>query len=421
MSTLLTSPAVAPPRPAHGPRLTRPAAFWLAGVTTAVLLAASSAASPLYAVYQARYGFSAITLTVIFAVYVLALLVSLLTVGGLSDHLGRRPVLVGALLLEALAMGLFLAADGVGWLFAARVVQGLATGAAAGVLAAYVLDLQPTDGSRLGSLVNSTAPTAGLAAGAIGSGLLVQYAPAPTRLVFAILLSLFVVLAGAVWAAPETVARTAGVLASMRPRVAVPAAARTAFAGATPAFVATWSLGGLFLSIGPSVLRADFGVSNIAVAGLVLGLFAAAGCGASLAARNLPPGAIVRLGTAVLVVGALIEVTAMTTSSLATFVVGTLIGGAGFGSTFLGAFRAVSQLAAAHERAELISAVYAVSYLGFSIPAIAAGELATHAGLFRTAIGYGLFVAALAAATLIWELLLAPRRARRMPTAVPSP
>ena len=151
--------------------LDRAVAFWLVAATTATLTAASSAPSPLHPVYKAEFRFSAITLTVIFAVYVFALMASLLTVGRLSDYIGRRVVFAGALVVEAAAMALFLGADGVGWLLAARVVQGFATGAAIGVLGAYLLDLQPSDGSRLGSLVNSAAPTFGLGLGAIATGL----------------------------------------------------------------------------------------------------------------------------------------------------------------------------------------------------------------------------------------------------------
>ena len=114
--------------------LPRAAAFWLVAATVTTLLAASSAPSPLYAVYQAEFGFSSATLTAIFAVYVLALLMSLLTVGRLSDFVGRRPVLAVALVVQAAAMAVFLAADGVTALFVARVVQGMATGAAIGVL-----------------------------------------------------------------------------------------------------------------------------------------------------------------------------------------------------------------------------------------------------------------------------------------------
>src|ERR1700730_13906545 len=175
--------------------LPRAAAFWLVAVTTAMLTAASSAPSPLYPLYQSEFRFSAITLTVIFAVYVFALMASLLTVGRLSDYIGRRVVLAGSLVVEAAAMALFLEADGVVWLVFARIVQGFATGAAIGVLGAYLLDLQPRDRLRLGSLVNTAAPTFGLGFGAVLTGVLVQYAPHPTRLIFAILTSLFVALA----------------------------------------------------------------------------------------------------------------------------------------------------------------------------------------------------------------------------------
>jgi MFS family permease len=188
-------------------RLPRAAAFWVVGGTVAALLAASSAPSPLYPIYQQEFRFSALELTAIFAVYVLAVLLSLLTVGRLSDFTGRRPVLAGALLVEAAAMAVFLTAEGTHWLLAARVVQGLATGAAIGVLGAYLLDLQPADGRRLGSLVNSVAPAAGLGIGALGTGLLVQYGPYPTRLTFALLAGVFAVLAAVTATLPRRYGR----------------------------------------------------------------------------------------------------------------------------------------------------------------------------------------------------------------------
>src|ERR1700722_8666143 len=214
--------------------LPRPAAFLVIAVATAAFTVASSAPSPLYPVYQAEFKFSDFTLTLIFAIYVLALMVSLLTVGRLSDYIGRRVVVVGALIVEAGAMAVFLAADGVGWLLWARVVQGLATGAAVGVLGAYLLDLQPTDGSRLGSLVNGFAPTFGFGFGAIVTGLLVEFAPHPTRLIYVVLMGLFAVLLLATLAMPETVARVPGAVAALRPEVAIPTAARRAFVGAVP-------------------------------------------------------------------------------------------------------------------------------------------------------------------------------------------
>jgi MFS family permease len=378
--------------------LPRAAAFWLVGVTTAALLAASSAPSPLYPVLQAEFGFSAITLTVIFAVYVLAVLTSLLTVGRLSDVVGRRPVLAVALLVEAVAMATFLGADGVGWLVVARTVQGLATGAAIGVLSAFLLDLQPPDVSRLGSLVNSVAPAAGLGVGAVGTGLLIEYAPHPTRLVFAILAVVFLLLTAATAALPETVTRVPGALASLRPQVAVPLRARHAFTAATPTMVATWALGGLIFSVGGSLLGTTFGQSNHAVVGGVLGMFALSAAVASVLARDVAPERMARAGTSALAAGTALFVVALAMSSFAVFVVAAVVAGAGFGAAFLGSLRTVSQLAEPHERAALLSAVYIVSYLAFSIPAVVAGVLITHVGLRDTSLGYGGLVAVVAVA-----------------------
>jgi len=383
--------------------LPRATAFWVVAAMTASLLAASSAPSPLYPVLQAEFGFSATALTAIFGVYVLALLSSLLTVGRLSDVVGRRPVLAASLIVEASAMAVFLAAEGPGWLLVARIVQGLATGAAVGVLGAFLLDLQPGDGSRLGSLVNSAAPTSGLGLGAIVTGVLVQYAPHPTRLVFAILTALFVVLAVATAALPETVRSTPGALASLRPRVAVPARARRAFAGAVPTMVATWALGGLILSVGGSLLGSVFGQANHAVVGAVLGLFAGSAAAAAVLTRDLLPAPMTRLGSTALAVGTGLFIVALVWSSTALFIVASIVAGGGFGSAFLGALRSVTQLAEPHERAALLSAVYVVSYLAFSIPAFVAGLLITHIGLRDTSLGYGVFVAAVAIATLWFE------------------
>jgi MFS family permease len=341
----------------------------------------------------------------IFAIYVLALMVSLLTVGRLSDYVGRRVVVVGALLVEAGAMAMFVAADGVGWLLWARIVQGLATGAAVGVLGAYLLDLQPSDGSRLGSLVNSFAPTFGFGFGAIVTGLLVEYAPDPTRLIFAILTGLFVALVLTTLVLPETVPHVPGAVAALRPEIAVPTRARRAFAGAVPTMVSTWALGGLILSLGGSLLATVFGQTNHAVIGLVIGLFPVSAAAIALLVRDLSPPTMARLGSAGLSAGTGLFLLALGWSSITLFVIASIVAGAGLGSGFLGSIRAVSQLAEPHERAALLSAVYVVTYLAFSLPALLAGVLTTYIGLRDTSFVYGGFVALVAAASAALEHL----------------
>ncbi|MEV6981871.1 MFS transporter [Sphaerisporangium sp. NPDC051017] len=387
--------------------MSRRAGFWLFAGTLLAFMAAAGAPSPLYVVYQARWGFSPATLTAVFAVYALALLCALLTVGGLSDFVGRRPVLVVALLLEAVAMAMFLTAGGAGHLLLARALQGLATGAAAGAISAGLVDLQPAPGSRLGSLLNSVAPTAGLAAGALGTGLLVQYAPAPTALVFALLTVVFLALACAVAFLPDTVDPRPGALASLRPKVSVPAGARGVFLAALPCLIATWALGGLYLSLGPSLMAGVLHVTDHSVGGLVVTALTGAGAVASIVVRDLPPRRVMITGSATLAAGIAVTLAALAVSSVLLFFAGTIVAGSGFGTSFLGAFRSLATLAAPSERAELFAAVYLASYLAFSVPAVLAGKAVPAFGLEPTALTYGALVIALA---LLSATITATRR-----------
>ncbi|MFH8462547.1 MFS transporter [Streptomyces sp. NPDC017991] len=171
-------PDTAPPRRSRR-ELNRPTAFAAIAVVFVLFMAASSAPSPLYVVYQQRWDFSATTLTTVFAVYVLGMIAALLVLGSLSDHLGRRPVLLSAITLEAASMALFLVADSVSLLLTARLVQGIATGAAMTALGAALADLNPAHAPHRAGVVTGAAPTFGLGLGALGCGFLVEYGPHP--------------------------------------------------------------------------------------------------------------------------------------------------------------------------------------------------------------------------------------------------
>jgi len=242
--------------------LPKAATFWILAVLFLMLFFASAAASPLYPVYQARFGFSAATLTAVFAVYVLVLLATLLFFGTVSDYLGRLPVIVTALVFSMAGCAVFLAAHGVGALYLARSLQGIATGLASGPIGAALIELQRA-GSQRAPLVTSAFSTLGLALGALVTSALVQYAPAPTHLIWWALLAVFAAGTVAVLAMAEPGSRRPGVLASLRPTIAVPRQARATFAGAVPCFVATWALGGLYLSLGPSLAAAATGSPNL--------------------------------------------------------------------------------------------------------------------------------------------------------------
>ncbi|WP_229916918.1 MFS transporter [Streptomyces fructofermentans] len=416
-----TSSPGRPSRAHAGPRgpLLGPAAS--IGVLASILvslLAASSAPTPLYAIYQQQWGFSPITVTVVFGVYAVAVLASLLVFGKISDHVGRRPVLVAALVVQVLAMVTFLTADGENALLAARVVQGLSTGAAVGALGAGMLDIDP----RRGGFLNSFAPAVGTATGALMSALIVQYLPAPTHLVYFVLLGVFLLQIVGVLSLRESVSRKPGALASMAPEIKLPAAARSSVAVAAPVMFAVWALVGLYGALGPAIARTLERSDSVVWGGLPLFVLAGAAGLAVVTLRNAATRALMLTGIGTLVVGVVITLVSIAsgtggTLSVAGFFLGAAVSGFGFGAGFQGGIRMVIPNVAPHERSGVLSLLYVVCYLGLGVPAVIGGILVVHGGgLVQTAREYGVAVIALALVALA-GLVLHGRRAKPVEAA----
>ena len=377
------------------PTLPRPVSFWVSVAMMVLFMYAAAAPTPLYRVYQAKWGFSSATLTAVFAIYVLFLVVTLLTAGSLSDHIGRRPLIMAGILLDVVACVLFLVANGSGLLFAARALQGIAVGVGLNTLGAVLMDLRPK--SPVAPLLSSVSPNVGLATGALLTAILVQYGPAPTQLVWWLLLGLFVAAFVLVALMSESGAVRPGALASLRPHVSVPRPARGAFARAVPALVAVWALGGFYLSLGPTLAAQLSRSHNLLWGGAVAFLLTGVGAAAALAVRKVRPAAMMLGGCLALMVGAGVSVAAIETGNAAVLLLSTGLAGLGFGPAFLGAYRTVVALAAPAERAGLIAAIFTVSYLSMGLPALIAGIVDTQVGLHSTALVYSAAVAGLAA------------------------
>jgi len=380
-------------------RASRPVSFWLLAVVLFALLFAAGAPSPLYVVYEARWDFSAIVLTAVFAVYALALLVALLVTGRLSDYLGRRPVLAAGLVFQVAAMVAFLLAEGVAMLFVARTLQGVATGIATAALSAWLLDLEPRERPGVGSVVAAVAPLAGLALGALASGFLVQYGPDPLRLVFWLLLGAYLLALLALPAIEDVATRRPGWRGSLKPEVRVPPAARSLFAASAPVLVAAWALGGLYLSLGPSLAISLLGSESHVAGGLVIVALAGTGALVSALTHAVEPRLLVARASLALLVGIAITLVAVATGSTVLLYLGSTVAGAGFGPAFAGVFRSLAPLAPPEGRSGLVAAIYIVSYLAFSVPAVAAGVALTHYDLADTTYGYGAVLIALAGFT----------------------
>jgi MFS family permease len=380
--------------------LSRTAGFWLATVVFVLVFAAAAAPSPLYGVYQKEWKFSAIVLTAIFAIYALFLLVTLLIFGSVSDHVGRRWVISVALFGNAVVCVLFLTAHGVAQLLVARAVQGVAVGLATSALGAALIDLQP-EGSGLAPVFTNVGALWGLAAGGLGASALVQYAPAPTHLVWWLLLGTSLAAGLAILTIPETSAGHPNVLASLRPSVGIPGQARTTFARTAPIVVAAWAVNGFYLSLGPSLAGEVFRSRNLLWGGLVIFLLTALAGGAAVASRARQARATMMIGCIALLAGSAITFAAIAMTSAGVFLAGIAIAGTGVGMAFLGSFRVLSALASPGQRASLVSAIFIEAYTAFSLPVVIAGIATSRFGLHGTALAYCTAVAVLAALALV--------------------
>jgi hypothetical protein len=383
MGSLASVPAA--PGPRHRLLLT-------ASVTLS-FLAGSSAPTPLYPVYQAMWGFSSATLTLVFASYVLVLLAGLLVFGRLSDHVGRKRVIVGATLVQVAAMALFATAPDVAALFAGRIVQGLATGAALGAVGAAMLDI---DRDR-GTVANAVAPALGTAFGSFASGVLVHYLPAPTELVYALLMAVYVLQAVGVARLPESGPRRSGAWASLRPQLAAPSSSRASLRAAIPVLVAGWAMAGFYASLGPSVVHGVFGFDASLAGGVTLFLLAGSAAAAVFLMRATDAQRLMQAGAGALAIGSAGISWALVLHSPLAFALAALVAGAGFGMGFQGGIRTVLATASVAQRAGLLSLLFVVAYVAMGLPAVVAGWVAVRTGnLVVVAVSFAAVVLALA-------------------------
>ncbi len=372
-----------------------------ASIAFAALYLAAGAPTPLLVLYQSEWGFPAWVLTVAFAAYAISLLTTLLVVGSLSDYLGRRPVLIGSLALEVLAMVLFLFAPDIDWVIAARLVQGVATGAATSAFTAAIVELAPVNRKQLGAVIGGSVPAGGLGLGALLTGLAVQFNPDANRLVFTVLavsMTLGVVVA---ILSVETVTRRAGAIRSLIPRITIPRLARKEFASSIPVLVAAWMLAGLFLGLVPTIILHIFNIDSGLIDGLTAFVEPGSAAAAGFVLGRLTPrrtivigGLSVVLGTAAIVVGVAAGVYVL-------LLLGGVVGGVGFGASFSGVIRATAPLTESHQRAGLFAGIYTVAYLAFGGPAIIAGLLVAPLGLLPTIVAYALVIVIVGAAGVV--------------------
>ncbi|MER8964236.1 MFS transporter [Mesorhizobium sp. M0184] len=347
----------------------------------AALFAGSTALTPLYIIYKQLFGFSQITLTLVYAVYVIGNLAALLMLGRVSDVIGRRPMALAGMAVAVVSAVVFLFAENVAWLDIARILSGLGIGVGAGTGTAWLAELLPTDDKSQAATIATSTNFLGLGLGALGAGLLAEYAPWPLRLTFVVYLAMLATVTLLVWRTRETVSRP-GKLAdvSMRPRLSVPDDIRASFVAPAVTGFGAMALVGFYAALAPSILAQQLQVTNHAEAGALFFELAIVTAATIVVTARLSSRAAMFAALALMIPTVALIVAAQVFASMAIMIAGTALCGVAAALGYRGGLQVVNEIAPADRRAEVVSAFFICCFCGNALPVIGIGVLSTVAG-----------------------------------------
>jgi MFS family permease len=392
----------------RGPQVSHGTGFWLIALAFTCVMAFSTVPAPLYVLYERKDGFGSFTVTIVFAVYAVGVVASLFLAGHVSDWLGRRPILVAAVLIEALAAVLFLCSPALPVLLIARFISGIGVGMITATATAHIGELhgaaRPGTGRTRSDLVSTAANIGGLAFGPLISGILAQWAPSPLRTPYVVFLIVLLLAALVASTAPETVAIEHR---RYRPqRVSVPSAARAHYYAVTAAGFIAFAVFGLFTSLAPTFVAVTMHHPARILAGVVTFVVFGAAAATQMALGRLPARTQLQIGLSAMGLGLIPLTIAVWIPSLALFLAGGVIAGAGAGVLFKGAISSVVALADPATRGEALAGFFLGSYLGLAGPVLGLG-IATRYVSGETALTW------FAGVLLILTAVIAPRVTRR--------
>jgi MFS family permease len=360
--------------------LSRRATFWSASSVLALCLWASAAASVLYPSYEADWKLTSVVITSVFGTYPVALLLVLIFFGGVSDYVGRRRTMLFGILLIAVSAVLFAVAPNVGWLFAARALQGFGTGFAIGAASARLVENNISANPRFPSSMTTASTATGLTLALVLSGLLAQLAPLPLVLSFVLLFVLAAAAFVVVALTPDD--RPAPSAQRWRPQALhlAPGTIRP-FILATLSVSVAYSVGALFLSLGSSMAGQLTHTTNLVVIGATLALSSLVIGVTALLIQRLHAHLAIAIGAATSIGGLAAMAATASSGSLALLLTWAVIGGVGYSLTFTGGLSLLARTTPNEHRGATLSLLYLFSYLLQAVTAIGAGALATVVGL----------------------------------------
>jgi MFS family permease len=371
----------------------------------AVLFAGSTLLTPLYIIYKQQFGFSGITLTLIYATYVVGNLGALLLFGRLSDQIGRRFTTLPALGVAAVSTIIFLFSEGTGALFWGRALSGLGIGLAVGAGNAWLAELVSPDKARATIIATGT-NFLGLAFGPLMAGLLAEYAPWPLHLSFVVYLAAIAVVAGMIWRTEETVAQPARRLGdiSLRPRIGMPAAIRRKFIAPAVAGFGAMALVGFFAALAPSILAQELNVPSHAAAGAIVFELAIICAVTVLLTHYIPSRAAMQWGLGMMVPSVGLMVASQLLASTTVMIVATVVCGVSAALGYRGSLQVINKIALEDRRAEVTSSYFVCCFVGNALPVIGVGVISTYAGLPIASATFAGVISLFAVAALIFDV-----------------
>lgn len=369
-----------------------------------IVFMGSTLVTPLYAGYQAAFGFSEFTLTLVYASYVVGNLAALMSLGRLSDRVGRKPVALSALVLAIIATVLFLAASNVVWLFTARLLSGVAVALGSGAGTAWLVDLFGRGLEDHASLFATTANFGASAVGPLVSGMISQFYTAPAILSWSLYLIVLTGVAGLVAGAHETVVRARHVpVATFVPIVGVPRGLRTAITGPLTAAFCTFAMLGYYLSVMPSVLAAALDRSGPALSGAIVFEVFGVALFVMICFRRIEPSRAMLIGFALAVPGLVSLLFAQLAASLSLLLFATAVIGVSAGTGFLGSLGQTNAISPEDRRGQLASTYYVACFVGASVPIVAVGGVTTIASPAAASIAFVALLVTLSVAAFAVE------------------
>jgi MFS family permease len=395
--------------------------MWIATVAIGALYVGSTILTPLYPIYRQVFGISPLTITVVYAVYVVGNLTVLFLFGRLSDQVGRRLTTLVALALTLLSALTFLFAAGTPELLLGRAINGFAAGLGAGALTAWIAELEPGKDRARAAVVASAGNLAGLAVGGVMSGLLAEYVAAPLRTVFGLYILILLVVGILLLRVKETVGRKVHTVTDLdlRPRVGVPKEIRFSFVAPACIAFAAFALGGFVSALIPGIITQGLHVSHVAVVGAVVTVFFLVACLAAGLSRKLASWTAMFSGAACVFPAVALLVCAEMFRSMPLLIVTAGVGGAAMALSYRGSLQVLNEIAPQDKRAEVVSAYLLMCYLGNSLPVLGVGLLTTLLEPPRAHEIFAAVVATLALAAILTGVA-SRKKQRRQQARLPS-